>query len=729
MPHSKRLKLVDVWRTCNKVRAAVFRMGINLFEYFTPLDPHKTCLISISQFISVLNGKLRATIGLSEQECAELADYFRVPDGRIYYIQLCQVIHDSIPVFVDNEPLVNGLEWEDPMHTNRLSNSEERRLCVVIRQICLIIKLRRLLLSPYFHDYELVAKNNGTVTIEHFARILAQLNILVSPDDFNLLVKKFIKDSYTLNYVAFTTFVTNMIEFMYKNDTMPSRQDVIDTFTARVIDGELPKLVRPEIGKILASELFGKQNIFHPALKDPKEARSVLTTLTMIQDHVLKNRIRVCEFFKDFDYHNCGRITVSQFQRGLDALILNGRQRLFLTSADVEGVSQQYRDPCDPTRVCWQTFEDDINHVFVVKGLEKMPSLKVDPPPQAVRDLPRLGGKNWQSINLSLRQICEEAVDKVKQKIIHRRIMLKPVFRDYDKHNNGHVSRNQMRQALLSYGIFLSDEELFALEERYHNDMGFNYSWFLNDVGPKPLEEPIYASYLADTIELNKEKPKKAPTRLEKDIGHVLSKIKGTVVRKRIRVMEFLRDFDRHNNQVISRVDFQRGLSNCGFELTENEVETLTDVFSAPLRRAYVDYRRFSNAVEEVFTQINLERAPLLIPIQYVPTKDCERNFLNFDQRHILSDALKKLCKQPDMQMNLSEVLKDFDKTKCGTVSKTQFLKALTLRGMSNMIDEKEFEVICKCFSYERGMRDEIDYRAFMNVLDILHATEKHNPF
>lgn len=71
----------------------------------------------------------------------------------------------------------------------------------------------------------------------------------------------------------------------------------------------------------------------------------------------------------------------------------------------------------------------------------------------------------------------------------------------------------------------------------------------------------------------------------------------------------------------------------------------------------------------------------------------------------------------------------DFDKTNCGTVSATNFLQALTLRGMNNLISSQEFDMICKCFSFERGMRNEVDYRAFMKALDILYATEKYNPF
>ncbi|KAJ8916967.1 hypothetical protein NQ315_008367 [Exocentrus adspersus] len=686
-------------------------------------------LILESQFISVINGQLGAIIGLSEQEVAELADYFRLPDGRIYYMQLCELIHNNVPDFSKNPPLTTGLEWEDPMHANRLSVTEERRLQVLMTKIASLVNIRKLVLSPYFQDYELVSKNTGTVTFAHFARILAYLNILISAEDFHLLVKKYKKDCYTLSYIGFLSALDQVIQYMNKNGILDLSGDIISLFPGRVIHAELPKLPRPEIGNISAVRLFGKQSIFHPALNDPKKIQDLLTTMAWIQDHVYKNRLRVNEFFKDFDLLNCGRITVSQFHRGLDALLLSGRQRLFLSMREIQTVINQYTDPCDPSRVCWKTFEDDIDHVFTTKGLEKAPSLRIDPPPQNIREMPRLGGKDWQAVNTSMRSLCEEAVDKVKQKIMHRRILLKPVFRDFDKHNNGHVSRTQMRQALCSNGILLSDDELVALEERFNNDMGFNYVWFLKDVEPRPDEEPLFTNFVADMKRLNKPPEKRKPTRQEQDIVQIMAKLKGKVVRERIRVLDFLQGFDRCNEQVINRENFKRGLSVCKFDLTENEIETLMDVFASPMRRECIDYKRFANAVEEAFTQNCLERAPLIVPIQHVPTRDCEKNFLNFDERRILSVALQKLAKKPDLQMNLASVLQDFDKTNCGTVSTMNFLQALTLRGMNNLISSQEFDTICKCFSFERGMRNEVDYRAFMKALDILYATEKYNPF
>lgn len=114
------MKLEDIWRICNKIRAAIFRVGLNLWEYYLPLDPNRNCLISgdfytyisisfwltanflESKFVSVLAGPLKGTIGLSDQEIAEITDYFRVQDGRIFYSQMCQVIQDSGNVYISN---------------------------------------------------------------------------------------------------------------------------------------------------------------------------------------------------------------------------------------------------------------------------------------------------------------------------------------------------------------------------------------------------------------------------------------------------------------------------------------------------------------------------------------------------------------------------------------------------------------------------------------------------
>ena len=50
-----------------------------------------------------------------------------------------------------------------------------------------------------------------------------------------------------------------------------------------------------------------------------------------------------------------------------------------------------------------------------------------------VLELSTKGTKNWQDVNPTVRDVCEDAVENVKQKVQRRRILIRPIFRDYDK--------------------------------------------------------------------------------------------------------------------------------------------------------------------------------------------------------------------------------------------------------------------------------------------------------
>ncbi|XP_071638327.1 uncharacterized protein [Temnothorax longispinosus] len=720
------LKLHDVWRTCNKIRAAVFRVGLNLWEYYRPLDPDKRCLISESKFISVLAGPLKGVIGLSDKEICDLTDYFRIQDGRILYSQFCEVIHDSVPDFGKNKSLMTGLEWEDPLHVNILSSTETRKLNLIITQIAVLVSKRKIVLRPYFQDYELIAKNVGTVTLAHFGRILKFLGIVVGAEEFRLLVKRFTKDVYTVNYVAFLKAVDEVQRYLHEHGMVDLGGKLLDQFPGRIITAELPKLPRPEIGRIVPSQVFGKQTVFHPVMERTRETMSTPEVVKRIQRHILEHRIRIYEFFKGFEYLNVDRVTVPQFRRALDALQISSLGRLWLLEPEVDALIALYKDPDDPDRVCWRMFEDDIDRVFTVKRLDKLPSLKVESPPQEIVELPRRGTSNWQCQPKNMRDFCEDILQRVRQRVEERRILLKQFFKDYDKHNCGHVTRAQLRQVLIT-AILLSPEEVFALEQRYNDDLGFNYTQFLQELEVQPIVEPLYRRMLEDKKRLNAEKPPSEPHEDETNIVLILAKIKAKVVRERIKVLEFMRQFDRHNQLVIARLDFIRGLDQLRCGLTTAEVDTITRVFQALLKPGFVEYTKFAAVVEEAVTTGGLEKVPLVVPLQHVPSEASGRTFLNFDERQMVAIAMDKLCQMRNP--NLEEIFKDYDKENTGTVSKGHLISTLSVRRMLELINSRELDALHKGFSIEKYGRLEFDYRAFLRALHLLQENKKIVPF
>lgn len=62
-----------------------------------------------------------------------------------------------------------------------------------------------------------LSKNCGTITIAHFGRILYFLGITLGVDEFNLLVKKYLKDSCTLSYNAFLARLDAITRYWEEN--------------------------------------------------------------------------------------------------------------------------------------------------------------------------------------------------------------------------------------------------------------------------------------------------------------------------------------------------------------------------------------------------------------------------------------------------------------------------------------------------------------------------------
>ncbi|XP_023247489.1 uncharacterized protein LOC106644480 [Copidosoma floridanum] len=720
--NTKELSACGVWRACNKIRAAVGRIHINFWDYFIPLDTQNNNLISESCFINVLSGPLGILIGLSNQEVCEIADYFRTQDGRISYTQFCTTIHENNPDFADFLQ-ISGQEWEDPLQTNCLSPSEQRRLEIVITNIVSLINRRKLSLRPYFQDYELISKNCGVVTFAHFARVLHFLNITLAPEEMNLLLKKFAKDSYTVNYVAFIQVVEEIQAFFEKKGLFDKGGNLLENFPGRIISVKLPKLPRPEVGKIRTACVFPQQLHFLPIDRSSKRLRSIHEVMLRIQDHVYKNHIRVAMYFQDFDTFNVGRISEHQFRRGLDALCDSALGKLYISNDEIQNLISFYKDPNEMERVCWRTFEDDVEQVFTVKHLQKHPNCKVSAPPDEIKSLPRKGFQEWDCTELpkivpdeTMEKLYGQTIRKIMLRTKERQFSLRQYLRDHDKHNRGHISRAQLRRVLAIAAIPLTHDEILSLEYKFNDDLGFQYLNFLNDL-TKSLNDSLTTEKKLDhtpDISMTTNSQTK-----DKNIDLILAKIRAKVVCNGIKVNEFFRKFDTRNVRSITKKEFHRGLDQLKCELTVSEVNTLMDNYTVANSPEKVDYWKFTDEVEGAMAQGYMEKSPLVSPVQHVPSESTPRSFLNFDERRILIRVLDLLASNSG---NLEDTFKDFDKKlHTGAVSKNQLMRALSMNKLLTAISVKETDILFKCFTVGHMETDpKFDYISLISVLNVL---------
>ena len=88
-------------------------------------------------------------------------------------------------------------------------------------------------------------------------------------------------------------------------------------------------------------------------------------------------------------------------------------------------------------------------------------------------------------------------------------------------------------------------------------------------------------------------------------------KIKTKVSKERVRVLEFIRDYDKLRSGRVLKTSFRRALDLCRFELKESELSILEDKYLSPGNPDFVDYLKFCDDVESIFTFKELEKAPL----------------------------------------------------------------------------------------------------------------------
>ncbi|XP_046987079.1 uncharacterized protein LOC124572183 [Schistocerca americana] len=668
-------------------------------------------------------------------------------------------------------------QWADAQHVRELSQCEERRLCMLLRKLAAAVAARRLILRPYFYDYELVAKNSGTVTLNHFSRVLSFVGLRIASEEFLLLLKKFLKSGYTVNYIAFVNAIENIILDLEKHGELEALGKSAQ-YPGRYLSAEMPKLPRPELGKVsypaqcvsvhdapasrqTADEgwlaRYAGGTVLHrvsvcvyvcSSHQQPEHSISrimqvraacgmvalaathtALTTyppdesadqlVRRLQHHVLSEGIRTHEVFTDKDPHKTGRVTREQFRCALDMLGVAGTQRLFMSETEIHSLADAYKDPDNESYICWDRFVNDIDKVFTVHGLEKFPCLRVEVPPNGVRDVPRRGAVQPGT---PLPKLCQDALDNIKIQLKELSCQLRPGFSNYDKRRCGHVSPEQFRQALQVAGLDVPGDQQTCLLQYFSDDMGFNYQSFLQAV--EPLDNPpLYEKYLEQVKRINAPRPGRKPSSQETNIVEIMAKMKSKVVKNRMRIIEFLRNFDRHNQQCISKANFARGLDPLGLQLTPTEVETLAEVFASPKQPGFVEYLRLVEAVEEAVTQAGLQRAPTITPIQHLAINDGDHNFLNFEERQMVIRVLERLARHNEY--NFISAFKDWDPTNIGTISKEQLFKVFSVLGIASSFSGQEIDILTKCFGVERGLRLEVDYRALCHVLDILHNTSR----
>jgi Ca2+-binding EF-hand superfamily protein len=193
---------------------------------------------------------------------------------------------------------------------------------------------------------------------------------------------------------------------------------------------------------------------------------------------------------------------------------------------------------------------------------------------------------------------------------------LKPHFEDFDTTKIGYITKNQFLRILDQFGVLPKNEDDVNLLLKKYVDKGnlneVNYYEFVKDVDNYNEDGKIISKTHANSF-VNYVKPEPAykayiSNAIPNDLQDLLNRIRRKVKEQRIRVSEFLRDFDKLRSGTITKDQLRLGLTMSKIVLSDTEFKLILDYFNCPDKVGYVRSREFCDIIDEVFTKKNLEK-------------------------------------------------------------------------------------------------------------------------
>ena len=195
----------------------------------------------------------------------------------------------------------------------------------------------RIHIKPVFQDFDIT--KNGHVTKAQFLRVLDRLRIYAPQHVLQGILKRYMDmgNIDEVNYVDFCEDVDSSNQLFEVGQDFNHSFDYFPKTQARVSKAEIVR-------------------------NNPVDVDDILARVRQI---CLEQRIRIPEFFRDFDKLRSGYITANQFRMGLSMA------KIPISHQEFAKLAETYKAPKAGDHVKWREFCDDTDEIFTKKGLEK----------------------------------------------------------------------------------------------------------------------------------------------------------------------------------------------------------------------------------------------------------------------------------------------------------------------------------------------------------------------
>mmetsp|Transcript_3357 Transcript_3357/g.7696 ORF Transcript_3357/g.7696 Transcript_3357/m.7696 type:complete len:496 (+) Transcript_3357:78-1565(+) len=438
-----------------------------------------------------------------------------------------------------------------------------------------------------------------------------------------------------------------------------------------------------------------------------------------VQSSIFPRRVRLREFFVDFDPLRSGRCTAPHFQRALD--MANVR----LSEEDIERLVRHFVDNGPrvqkPQNVNYVRFCEAINEVF--NHGDPNPRMTSSPSTTQMMTFHRNPVHNEEHLMHLLHRVAMLCKS--------RGVVLKSCFTDHDRaaiaspsrmnpKTGGKVTKSQFIRNF-PFRRDITEDDLDLLAERYR--VGGPECTATGDVHFMALHNDV-------TEALNHEMPpfprsdlylKSDGTEWSHHRLHPVEKLQSKVVEKRLRLYEHFQDFDALRKGVctvgqVKTVFTMMGLS--GKDLDKVDFDTITSAYMRD--DGMFRYKEFCEDIDRGFTVPNLEKDPLAVISMpdASSTAPGRRNRITMTPTRMgkiqqLEDKMRSRVKKRGIY--LKPMFQDMDRTNQGHVSRSQFARVMCMLGFE--LDEVAIGLLCSVYC-DLGNHNDFNYVDFLKAVD-----------
>lgn len=126
---------------------------------------------------------------------------------------------------------------------------------------------------------------------------------------------------------------------------------------------------------------------------------------------------------------------------------------------------------------------------------------------------------------------------------------------------------------------------------------------------------------------------------------------------------------------------------------------------------------------------LDLEKNPLVEPVQYRPVQGSDLNKLAQDANEMFEKVMHRLADRVrQRRIQMFPLFEDYDRIHNGTVSRSQFRRVLSELDLGSMVSSREFTVLYRKFDVLIGGKHDFNYIAFCDLVNEYALFEHGKP-